>query len=51
MINNVNQASMVYENLTQQPGHAYLTVKFAGDKYNAFGIGAKVSLKQVVIPG
>ena len=45
VINNVNQASMVYENLTQQPGHAYLTVKLAGDKYNAFGIGAKVSLK------
>lgn len=49
VINNINEPASVYQNnlnLDVANTHNYLTVQLKGDSSNAFGIGAKVIVKQ-----
>lgn len=43
VINNINGAPSIYKNVTNAKAN-FLKIKFAGEKENQFGIGAKVSL-------
>ncbi|MCG8308900.1 MAG: CRTAC1 family protein [Cytophagales bacterium] len=46
VINNLNKASTIYENLaSQNTGHNYIKLKLKGGEDNRFGIGARVILK------
>ena len=44
VVNNINEAAFIYENLNQQNNNAnYLTINLKGNKKNPFGVGTKVT--------
>jgi enediyne biosynthesis protein E4 len=44
VINNINQAAFLYENVSKKSASHYLKIKLLGEGHNTEGLGAKVSL-------